>query len=167
GSSGRPLDSPAREFMEPRFGRDFSNVRVHADSRAADSARAVGAHAYTVGRDVVFGDGKYSPGTREGNSLLAHELTHVAQNAGTSSNTSAPISIGPAGDRFEAEADARAAAVARGETSDSTAITPAGKPGRLSRATFTVGPAKVQIDYANVMKATDSQAAIEAMYTTY
>jgi len=166
-SPGRPLDSGTRAYMEPRFGRDFSDVRVHTDSRAADSARAVNALAYTVGRDVVFGDGHYTPATREGRSLLAHELTHVSQNATISSHTPGPISIGPAGDRFEAEADERAASVARGEPSSSGAITPAGKPGRLSRATFTVGPAKVQIDYANVMKATDSQAAIEAMFTSY
>jgi hypothetical protein len=79
GSPGRPLDAAARADMEPRFGHDFSKVRIHADDRAAQSARAVNALAYTVGRDVVFDAGRFSPGTRAGRQLLAHELTHVMQ----------------------------------------------------------------------------------------
>src|SRR5438874_13173701 len=75
-SSSQPLDSDTRDFMEPRFGHDFSQVRVHADERAAESAQAVDALAYTVGRDVVFGEGQYAPETGEGKRLLAHELTH-------------------------------------------------------------------------------------------
>jgi hypothetical protein len=82
GSSGRPLDAPVREFMESRFGHDFSRVRVHTGERAADSARAVNALAYTVGSDVVFGHGRYAPHTSEGRSLLAHELTHTIQQRG-------------------------------------------------------------------------------------
>jgi hypothetical protein len=81
-SSGQPLDTATRAFMEPRFGHDFSRVRVHTDSRAAESARAVNALAYTVGRDVVFRTGQYAPGTSKGQSLLAHELTHVVQQQG-------------------------------------------------------------------------------------
>jgi hypothetical protein len=65
--------------MEPRFGHDFSGVRVHTDRKAAESARAVNAEAYTVGRDVVFGAGRYAPGTGEGHRLIAHELAHVLQ----------------------------------------------------------------------------------------
>ena len=65
--------------MEPRLGHDFSQVRVHTDRRAAESARAVNALAYTVGRDVVFGEGQYSPRTHSGQKLLAHELTHTIQ----------------------------------------------------------------------------------------
>src|SRR5205823_4289951 len=79
---GQPLDSATRAFMEPRFGHDFSGVRVHANSRAAASARAVNALAYTVGRDVVFGVGRYEPTTSAGRRLLAHELTHVVQQSG-------------------------------------------------------------------------------------
>ena len=79
GESGRPLDFSTREFMERSFGHDFSNVRVHHDSRAHTSARAVDAHAYTVGSHVVFDAGRYTPGTREGKRLLAHELSHVVQ----------------------------------------------------------------------------------------
>lgn len=76
---GQPLDAGARAFMEPRFGHDFSGVRVHTDARAAESARSVNALAYTVGRNVVFGTGQYAPETDAGKKLLAHELTHVVQ----------------------------------------------------------------------------------------
>jgi hypothetical protein len=78
-SSSEPLDTGMRTFMESRFGYDFGNVRVHTDARAAESAQAVNAHAYTVGRDVVFGAGKYAPNTNDGQRLMAHELTHVMQ----------------------------------------------------------------------------------------
>jgi hypothetical protein len=78
-SPGQPLDSATRGFMEPRFGHDFSGVRIHADARSAQSARAVNAAAYTVGRDVVFGAGRYTPSTESGQRLLAHELVHVVQ----------------------------------------------------------------------------------------
>lgn len=78
-SPGQPLDAEMRAFMEPRFGHDFSQVRVHADAQAAESARAVSALAYTVGRDVVLGAGKYAPRTNVGLRLMAHELAHVVQ----------------------------------------------------------------------------------------
>jgi hypothetical protein len=78
-SRGEPLDPKTRSFMESCFGHDFSQVRVHHDARAAESARSVGALAYTVGRDVVFGSGQYSPGNHGGKRLIAHELTHVVQ----------------------------------------------------------------------------------------
>lgn len=78
-SPGQPLDKDTQSFMESRFGHDFSRVRVHADVKAAESARTVNARAFTVGHDVVFGTGQYAPDTNEGKSLLAHELTHVTQ----------------------------------------------------------------------------------------
>jgi len=78
-SSGRPLEAGMRAFMEERFGADFGGVRVHADARAAESAAAVAAHAYAVGRDVVFGAGKYAPESADGRRLIAHELAHVVQ----------------------------------------------------------------------------------------
>lgn len=81
GSPGQPLDLATRNFMELRFGYDFSGVRVHADGRAAESARAVNALAYTVGNHVVLGVGQ-SQGTSSGTRLLAHELTHVVQQNG-------------------------------------------------------------------------------------
>jgi len=81
-SPGQALDTSTRSFMEPRFGHDFSQVRVHTDTMAAESARAVNAAAYTVGQDIVFGSGYYSPGAGDGQRLLAHELTHVVQQGG-------------------------------------------------------------------------------------
>ncbi|HYX41150.1 MAG TPA: DUF4157 domain-containing protein [Pyrinomonadaceae bacterium] len=76
---GQPLDAPTRNFMEPRFGYDFGPIRLHVNDKAAQSARALNALAYTVGRDVVFGSAQYAPETTAGQSLLAHELTHVVQ----------------------------------------------------------------------------------------
>jgi hypothetical protein len=76
---GRPLDRDTRSFMESRFGQDFSLVRVHTDPKAAQSARAVGALAYTVGQDVVFDANLYAPQALSARRLLAHELTHVVQ----------------------------------------------------------------------------------------
>jgi len=81
-SPGQPLDATARSSMETRFGQDFSGVRVHTDSQAAESAWAVGARAYTVGNDVVFAPGQFSPDTSSGKRLLAHELTHTIQQKG-------------------------------------------------------------------------------------
>jgi hypothetical protein len=78
-SPGQRLDQSARSFMEPRFGYDFSQVRIHTGPRAAESARAVNALAYTVGQDIVFGEDQYSPGTASGQRLLAHELAHFVQ----------------------------------------------------------------------------------------
>jgi len=81
---GQPLPESTRAYFEPRFGRDFSQVRVHADSRAAEVARVVNAQAFTVGRDMVFGSGQYSPETSGGKQLMAHELTHVVQQGNVS-----------------------------------------------------------------------------------
>lgn len=78
-SPGRPLDSSLQQDMEQRFGYDLSRVRIHANDRAAESARAVNALAYTVGRNIAFGAGQYTPDTAAGRRLLAHELTHVIQ----------------------------------------------------------------------------------------
>jgi len=81
-SGGSPLDAATRAFMEPRFGHDFSRVRVHTDARAAQSASAVNARAYTVGNDIVFGGGAFAPHSQSGRSLLAHELAHTLQQGG-------------------------------------------------------------------------------------
>ncbi len=81
-STGQPLDAGTRAFMEPRFGQDFHQVRVHTDSRAEESAQALDALAYTVGRDVVFNAGQYAPGAAAGRRLIAHELAHVVQQTG-------------------------------------------------------------------------------------
>ena len=76
---GEPLPRSARDFFQPRFNKDFSQVRIHTGSRAAEAARPINAKAFTFGRDIVFGAGQYSPNTTIGKRLLAHELTHVAQ----------------------------------------------------------------------------------------
>jgi hypothetical protein len=76
---GVPLSRELRSYFEPRFGHDFSRVRVHTDGEAAHAALSVQARAYTLGRDIVFGAGQYAPSTSVGRHLLAHELTHVVQ----------------------------------------------------------------------------------------
>ena len=76
---GAPLPASERAFFEPRFGRSFDNVRIHDGPRADAAAKSINARALTVGRDVVFGRGEYSPGATKGRRLLAHELTHVVQ----------------------------------------------------------------------------------------
>jgi hypothetical protein len=78
-SPGHPLDLSTRAFMEPRFGYDFSQVRVHSGAVAERSAQDLDAHAFTVGHDIVFGAGRLSPSTEDGRRLIAHELTHVVQ----------------------------------------------------------------------------------------
>ena len=79
---GQSLDAATRAFFEPRFGYDFSRVRVHTDTQAAQSAQAVNALAYTAGQHLVFGAGQYAPSTHEGRRLLGHELAHVLQQRG-------------------------------------------------------------------------------------
>ena len=94
---GKALDPATRRFMESRFGYDFSIVRLHSDATAAQSARDVNAHAYTVGHHIVFGAGRFQPETHDGRRLLAHELTHVVQQAGTMSlqrQSAGPIRTG-------------------------------------------------------------------------
>jgi hypothetical protein len=115
-SPGLRLDPATREFMEPRFGYDFSRVRVHADAQAAESARSINALAYTVGRDMVFGGGQYVPGTTAGRRLMAHELTHVVQQSSASSGwpLQSKLTINQPGDACEQEANAVAARVVAG-----------------------------------------------------
>ena len=112
-SPGQSLDPRTRAFMEPRFGQDFSRVRVHTDTQAAESARAVNAQAYTVGRDVVFGAGQYAPNTQPGAWLLAHELAHVAQQSGGMGSVQA-LSLEPDDSHAEHQASQAANAVLMG-----------------------------------------------------
>ena len=79
---GSPLPSATRAFFEPRFGADFSHVRVHTGARAEETAKSINAKAFTVGRDIAFAGGQYAPQSHEGRRLLAHELTHVVQQDG-------------------------------------------------------------------------------------
>ena len=78
-SSGQPLDSSTREFFEPRFGHDFSKVRIHDDDKAAASANAINARAFTIGEHIVLGENQFSPQSSDGRNLLAHELAHTIQ----------------------------------------------------------------------------------------
>jgi hypothetical protein len=111
-SPGQPLDAGTRALMEPRFGYDFSRVRVHADSRAAKSAEAVNAQAYTVGSNIVFGPNQGRAGNLSRQRILAHELAHVVQQGGRQSGGS--LQVAPANDSAESAADRAADQVLSG-----------------------------------------------------
>src|SRR5688572_8516508 len=99
-SPGEPIPPQPRAFMESAFGRNFADVRVHRDARAAASARAVGARAYTVGNHVAFDRGQYAPESASGRKLLAHELAHVVQQGGRTPND-LPTTMSEPGDGLE------------------------------------------------------------------
>ncbi|MFB7211403.1 DUF4157 domain-containing protein [Streptomyces sp. NPDC056255] len=108
---GQPLDTDTRADLEGRMGADFSDVRIHTDSAAHESAKGVGAHAYTVGNNVVFQRDAYDPSSPQGRTTLAHELTHVIQQRnGPVDGTEAAggIRVSDPSDRFEREAVANA-----------------------------------------------------------
>jgi hypothetical protein len=115
GAPGQALPRATRSLFEPRFGHDFSKVRIHADDQAAQSAQAVNALAYTVGHHVVFGLGQFQPATLPGKQLLAHELAHVVQQKWTAgqpaSAGSSSLSVGASDSNAEREADAAARTV--------------------------------------------------------
>lgn len=113
--SGRPLDAATRSTFETGFGRDFSNIRVHDDAHAHDSARALNARAYAAGDHIVFGAGQYRPESASGRALIAHELAHTVQQAGLAMKADGPL---PAGSdaRLEAEADRAAVDVLAGRS---------------------------------------------------
>jgi Domain of unknown function (DUF4157) len=106
GGGGRPLDPGTRAYFEHRMGRNLGGVRIHDDPRAHASAGALRASAYTAGRDIAFARGAYAPGTPAGQRLLAHELTHVAQQGGRAATGA--LDVAPSGSAAEHEA-ARAA----------------------------------------------------------
>jgi hypothetical protein len=109
-SPGQALDPATRGYFEPLFGHDFSQVRVHSGSNAAESARSLSARAFTAGRNIVFAEGRYRPGTPDGKRLLAHELAHVVQQ---SRGGPVPTSGHQAG-RLESDADRAADMAASG-----------------------------------------------------
>jgi hypothetical protein len=125
---GAPLDAGTRSLMERRFGHSFAHVRVHTEERAAASARAVGALAYTVGRSIVFDRGRYAPHDGAGRSLLAHELVHTLQQSGREPlSDGRPLRVDSPASAGEAEARTIAAASAAPRLSlPSSAPTPAG-----------------------------------------
>ena len=129
-SPGVPLDTITRSFMEPRFGHDFGKVRVHADAHAAESAGAVNALAYTVGRDIVFGARQYEPRTIAGQRLLAHELSHVVQQGPDTTATLALRAIGAPALPAEREAEKAAGHVTQGGRG---AVSAGVEPGTLQR----------------------------------
>ncbi len=110
-SHGQSLDPAIRAFMESRFGHNFSQVRVHTNMKAAESARAVNATAYTAGCDLVFGPDQYKPWTEVGQKLLSHELAHVVQQHGAAST---PLFIDPPSSPMELEAEAASRAISVG-----------------------------------------------------
>src|SRR5256886_6876890 len=125
---GSPLDRDTRGFMESRLGADFSDVRVHTDAKASESARSVQAHAYTVGSDVVFQSGQYTPESDSGKRMLAHELTHVVQQrSGPVAGTPAEggIKISHPSDRFEQAAESSADRVMSAQPASPAAASPA------------------------------------------
>lgn len=143
-SPGQPLDETTRAFMEPRFDHDFSNVRVHTDARAGQSAEAVNAQAYTVGSDVVFAPGQFQPATESGSAVLAHELSHVVQQQNVSGHSANLISH--PSDSSEREADVAAANVLRNDPvnvseSPSAAIQTLTKPEEVGIGIGAVGAA--------------------------
>ena len=145
-SKGAPLDPGVRRDMEAAVGHDFRDVEVHTDARAAESARSVQAHAYTVGNHVVFGEGRYQPETPEGRHTLAHELTHVVQQRqGPVDGTPAAggVKISHPSDRFEQEAESNARRVTSGETGggDAPPAAPAPAVQRQADATEAESPA--------------------------
>lgn len=157
--SGHPLDAASRAFMETRFGRDLGGVRIHTDAAAARSARMLNAHAFTVGNDVYFAQGRYDPATPSGRTLLAHELTHTIQQGGGTGGSvalrSATISHPQDASEREAEhtserisADTAVGAVVSGDHSFEASHlrqSPADEPGhRLDHIAVDTGHALIQ-----------------------
>jgi hypothetical protein len=113
-SPGQPLDDATRSLLEARIGHNFRAVRVHTNARAARSARAVGAAAYTVGNQIVFAEGRYRPDILPGLQLLAHEAAHVAQQEPPSTTAAPPSQVAEGGHACEYEAHRVSAAVTNG-----------------------------------------------------
>lgn len=131
-SPGESLDAETRGLFEPGFGHDFSHVRLHTDERAQKSASAVNAAAYTVGGDIVLGNGQSKPETPAGRQLLAHELTHVVQQTGGGTRPSVPeagsLEVAP----VNCSAEREAGAVAQGV--ESAGVTSSGQPAAVQRS---------------------------------
>lgn len=141
-SAGQPLDASARTFMESRFGHDFSRVRVHTDSKAAEAAQSVNALAFTVGQNIAFAGNNYSPQSPSGRELLAHELAHtIQQRSSAATPLQAKLRLGAANEPTEAAADRAAAAVMRGGVVPALPSVSAGVVQRQQQRTCTRGEA--------------------------
>jgi hypothetical protein len=154
-SPGQPLDAATRSFMEPRFKRDFSHVRIHSEPRASQSAESVDALAYTVGADIVTGPGHLTAAPHERYRLLAHELTHVVQQS-NSSSMSAGLRL--ADDRGAEEAAEHNALSIRAQDVRDSSIA----PGLIQRAPKTLGskvthPAGSKSSYKKISASFDGQ----------
>ncbi len=125
-SSGQPLDPATQAFMESGLGSDFADVRLHTDASATRTATKLAARAYTRGRDIYFGAGQYAPQTREGQELLAHELTHTVQQSRADSDRQSTERVVPANDPSEREAESASRQVVAGGTAALAATAPAG-----------------------------------------
>jgi predicted deacylase len=134
-SIGQPLDAATRAYFEPRFGHDFSRVKVHNDARAHAAARAVHAAAYTVGADITFAAGQFQPATPAGKRLLAHELTHVVQQQHAAATPQAALKLGAPAGAAEQEAEHIAAAIEQGAKLPGITAQPVAS---LARAKFDV-----------------------------
>lgn len=134
-SPGHALDSATRAIIEPGFGYDFSQVRVHTNAQAARSARAMNALAYTVGNDIAFAENQYAPEAAYGRRLLAHELTHVIQQQGvnTSMQHFSPEETATQDVRLEQEADRAAEQVVAGQQAQVVGSTPVAAPQRQDK----------------------------------
>lgn len=115
-SGGAGLDAGVRGQMEGAFGADFGGVRVHTGGEAHELNAALGARAFTTGRDVFFANGEYAPASSAGRELIAHELAHVVQQGGDAGPPAGNLVVGPADDVYEREADAAARAAVSGES---------------------------------------------------
>ncbi len=142
-SPGEPLDPATRLSLEPRFGAEFADVRLHTDATAAASAQAVNALAYTVGNHIVFGDGQYAPGRMEGHRLLAHELAHTMQQRGTNGVAAPPR--------------------------NSRAPLVSSAPPTVSRAIVKLGNVSAEVDYGDLINVPVSGyvAAIQSRFLSY
>jgi hypothetical protein len=134
-SPGRPLDPVTRQAMESRFAHDFSAVRVHNDASAAEAARSLESRAFTAGSHIAFGRGQLAPLTSSGAELLAHELTHVVQQAGARA-MSGPLQLSDPSDSHERTADAIAHRVASGGDAGEILPAPASAQRKIARAFY-------------------------------
>ncbi|MGC2108253.1 MAG: DUF4157 domain-containing protein [Candidatus Korobacteraceae bacterium] len=161
-SPGQPLDANTRAFMEPRLGHNLSSVRVHTDHKAAESAHAVSANAYTAGTHIAFAPGRYEPGTMSGRQLLAHELTHsVQQSTGPVAGRKAAegLSVSDPSDRFERAARQRSIEVTSTSDADSH-MPPARKPLKMSTRSGSFTVQRQDDPSADKSAATSAKASI-------
>ncbi len=168
-SHGQPLDRATLAFMEPRFGQDFSQVRVHTDAKAADSAHAVNALAYTVGPNLVFGTGQYAPQTSAGQRLMAHELAHIVQQHTCAPASGGDLAIGAGSDSFENAAETAADGIIVGgdvgpSTTQARALVLARKSTGTCSTTFS--KAKSFKDLVDLVRAAESKLKAAGITST-